>query len=270
MARRTDGADWLTSGRTYDEQRFSPLDQINDANVGQLGLAWYARARHRPRPGSDAAGGRRRALHHHRLDQGQRLSTRRPASCSGPTTRKVPARTAGQRLLRRGQPRRRGLEGQGLRRHARRAADRAGRRDRQAGLVRCRPPSTSASPTRSPARRGWSKGKVLIGNGGAEYGVRGYVSAYDAETGKQVWRFYTVPGDPAKPASKADRSEKAAKTWTRRVVEVGGGGTVWDTIVYDPGARPGLHRHRQRRALEPAHRAARRRRQPVPVARSSR
>ena len=77
------------------------------------------------------------------------------------------------------------------------------------------------------------KGKVIIGNGGAEFGVRGYVSAYDAETGKLVWRFYTVPGDPSKPFE-SPILEKAAKTWTGEWWKIGGGGTVWDSIVYDP------------------------------------
>ena len=57
------------------------------------------------------------------------------------------------------------------------------------------------------------KGKVIIGNGGAEFGVRGYVSAYDAMTGKLAWRFYTVPGDPSKPFEQPILAE-AAKTWT--------------------------------------------------------
>jgi alcohol dehydrogenase (cytochrome c)/quinohemoprotein ethanol dehydrogenase len=77
------------------------------------------------------------------------------------------------------------------------------------------------------------KGKVIIGNGGAEMGVRGYVSAYDAGTGKLVWRFYTVPGDPSKPFE-SPALEKAAKTWTGEWWKSGGGGTVWDAIVYDP------------------------------------
>jgi quinohemoprotein ethanol dehydrogenase len=79
------------------------------------------------------------------------------------------------------------------------------------------------------------KGKVMIGNGGAEYGVRGYVTAYDAASGKQVWRFYTVPGDPSKPAENA-AMELAAKTWdpSGKFWEGGGGGTVWDAITYDP------------------------------------
>jgi len=77
------------------------------------------------------------------------------------------------------------------------------------------------------------KGHVLIGNGGAEYGVRGYFSAYDAETGKQAWRFYTVPGDPSKPFE-SPALEKAAKTWTGQWWKMGGGGTVWDSLAYDP------------------------------------
>ena len=77
------------------------------------------------------------------------------------------------------------------------------------------------------------KGKVMIGNGGAEYGVRGYVTAYDAETGTQVWRFYTVPGDPSKPFEHPEL-EAAAKTWNGRWWELGGGGTAWDSMAYDP------------------------------------
>ena len=79
------------------------------------------------------------------------------------------------------------------------------------------------------------KGKVIIGNGGADYGVRGYVTAYDAETGAQKWRFYTVPGDPSKPFENV-AMERAAKTWdpSAKYWEVGGGGTVWDSMAYDP------------------------------------
>ncbi len=78
------------------------------------------------------------------------------------------------------------------------------------------------------------KGKVIIGNGGAELGVRGYVSAYDAESGELVWRFYTVPGDPAK-AQESPALEKALPTWTGDTwYKVGGGGTVWDAIAFDP------------------------------------
>jgi quinohemoprotein ethanol dehydrogenase len=77
------------------------------------------------------------------------------------------------------------------------------------------------------------KDKVLIGNGGAEFGVRGYVSAYDTETGKLIWRFFTVPGDPSKPFE-ASVLETAAKTWKGEWWKYGGGGTVWDSMAYDP------------------------------------
>jgi PQQ-dependent dehydrogenase (methanol/ethanol family) len=74
------------------------------------------------------------------------------------------------------------------------------------------------------------KGKVLIGNGGGDYGPRGYLSAYDAETGKLDWRFYTVPGDPSKPFESV-ALRRAAKTWNGKR---GLGGSVWDSISYDP------------------------------------
>ncbi|WP_417547499.1 PQQ-dependent dehydrogenase, methanol/ethanol family [Marinobacter segnicrescens] len=79
------------------------------------------------------------------------------------------------------------------------------------------------------------KGKVIIGNGGAEYGVRGYITAYDAETGEEAWRWYTVPGNPDEPFEN-EAMEMAAKTWdpSAKYWENGGGGTVWDSIVFDP------------------------------------
>jgi quinohemoprotein ethanol dehydrogenase len=77
-----------------------------------------------------------------------------------------------------------------------------------------------------------AKGKIIIGNAGAEFGVRGYISAYDAETGKLAWRFYTIPGNPAEPFE-APILKEAAKTWNGNWWGLGGGGTVWDGIVYD-------------------------------------
>ncbi len=78
-------------------------------------------------------------------------------------------------------------------------------------------------------------GKVVIGQSGAEYGARGYVTAYDSETGNQLWRWFTVPGDPAKPFEDASM-EAAAKTWdpAGKYWVNGGGGTPWDTITFDP------------------------------------
>ncbi len=78
------------------------------------------------------------------------------------------------------------------------------------------------------------KGKVVIGNGGAEYGVRGYLTAYDAETGTQAWRWYSVPGDPSKPHEDASMA-RAALTWDPKgeYWKAGGGGTMWDAMAYD-------------------------------------
>ena len=106
------------------------------------------------------------------------------------------------------------------------------------------------------------KGKVIIGNGGAEYGVRGYVSAYDAETGKLAWRFYTVPGDPSKPQENT-ALERALPTWTGRLVEVRRRrhGVGLDRLR--SRAESPLRRHRQRLAVEPPRAQPRRRRQPV-------
>jgi len=76
-------------------------------------------------------------------------------------------------------------------------------------------------------------GRVIIGFGGADGGgVRGYVSCYDAATGKQLWRFYLVPGNPAVDHDETTRI--AARTWTGEWWREGGGGTAWNSLVYDP------------------------------------
>ena len=78
-----------------------------------------------------------------------------------------------------------------------------------------------------------AKDMVLIGNSGADNGARGYVSAYDTETGKLKWRFFTVPGDPTK-GFEQPILKTAAKTWIGKEWWHYGGGSVWDSIVYDP------------------------------------
>lgn len=76
-------------------------------------------------------------------------------------------------------------------------------------------------------------GKVIIGNGGADFGARGYVTAYEATTGKQLWRFYTVPGTPEE--NKGDAvMERAAATWSGEYWKTGTGGTVWNDMTFDP------------------------------------
>jgi PQQ-dependent dehydrogenase (methanol/ethanol family) len=106
--------------------------------------------------------------------------------------------------------------------------------DRATGAIRwvvqTTPPGHDYSITGAPRI---VRGNVVIGNGGAEYGVRGYVTAYDTETGEQQWRWYTVPGNPA-DGFENDAMRRAADSWTGQWWVVGGGGTVWDGMAYDP------------------------------------
>ncbi|HEX4160162.1 MAG TPA: PQQ-dependent dehydrogenase, methanol/ethanol family [Rhizomicrobium sp.] len=76
---------------------------------------------------------------------------------------------------------------------------------------------------------------ILIGNSGADMGSRGYVSAYNADTGKLVWRFWAVPGDPKKGPDETPEVTRARRTWAKDTRwDIGGGGNPWDSIVYDP------------------------------------
>jgi PQQ-dependent dehydrogenase (methanol/ethanol family) len=96
---------------------------------------------------------------------------------------------------------------------------------------------TRVSPENMPytitmAPRVIKGGKVIIGVSGGEYGVRGFFSAYDVNTGKMAWRFYTVPGDPSKPFEHPEL-EAAAKTWSNEWWKIGGGAGVWNGMAYD-------------------------------------
>ena len=98
--------------------------------------------------------------------------------------------------------------------------------------VQTTPPGSDYTITGAPRI---VRGKVVIGNGGAEYGVRGYVTAYNAEDGEQVWRTYTVPGNPA-DGFESEAMRQAAETWNGEWWIAGGGGTVWDGMAYDGAA----------------------------------
>jgi PQQ-dependent dehydrogenase (methanol/ethanol family) len=229
-----DAGDWLTTGRTYADQRFSPLTQINDRTVAGLGLAWH---------------------HQFDTDRGQEAT---PVEVDGvlyTTTSwsKVYAFDARDgRLLWSYDPkvdRRRGFlaccdvvnRGVAVWKGKVYAAALDGRLtalDARTGkpLWSVVTVDQAKSYTVTGAPR-LVHGKVLIGNGGSEYGVRGYLSAYDADTGKRVWRFYTTPNHLGKAdgaASDAPLAAKAAMTWGGKIPASGGGGTVWDSISYDP------------------------------------
>lgn len=224
------GEDWLTHGRTYDEQRFSPLKAIDKTTVGRLGLAWSLDLdTHRGQEATPL------------VVDGVMYSTSAWSKVQAIDARtgkllwqfdpKVPGEAGPKAccdVVNRGVAVWKGrvyvgtLDGRLV------AIDAA--TGKEAWSVETVDPTKKYTITGAPRI---VKGKVLIGNGGAEFGVRGYVSAYDAETGKLVWRFYTVPGDPSKPFE-APILKEAAKTWTGEWWKLGGGGTVWDSMAYDP------------------------------------
>lgn len=106
--------------------------------------------------------------------------------------------------------------------------------DRRSGKEQWR--TLTIDPTKNYSITGAPRianGVVIIGNAGSEYGVRGYVGGYDVTTGEQLWRFYTVPGDPAE-GFESELMAMAARTWNGQWWTMGGGGTVWDAIAYDP------------------------------------
>ena len=221
---------WLSHGRTYGEQRYSPLDRINDKNAARLGLAWYKEfpGRHgleatplvvdgvlyTTAPWNvihalDAASGRELWQYDPQVPR-----TRLRYSCCGPINRGL--------ALWRGRLYEGTLDGRLI------AVDAA--TGKLVWQVQTTPRDQPYSITGAPRV---VDGKVVIGNSGAEYPVRGYVTAYDAETGKQAWRFYTVPGNPA-DGFESDAMAMAARTWHGDWWRYGGGGVVWDSFAYDP------------------------------------
>ena len=221
---------WMTYGRTYDEQRFSPLSQVNDRNVSQLGLAWYYNLD--TNRGQEAtpivvdgvmyftsAWSKVFALN---AVTGEQLWSYDP---------KVPGKWAVNACC---DVVNRGVSAWNGKIFAGTLDGRLIALDAKTGRLVWETltidPSSRYTITGAPRV---VKGKVIIGNGGAEFGVRGYVSAYDSETGKLVWRFYTVPGDPSKPFESPILA-KAAQTWSGEWWKLGGGGTVWNAMAYDP------------------------------------
>jgi quinohemoprotein ethanol dehydrogenase len=222
--------EWITHGRNYSETRFSPLSQINAGNVKQLGLAWSFDTE--TTRGLEAtpiiAGGVMYTTGSWSVVLALDARTGKQLWKWDP---QVP-RTFGQKaccdVVNRGVALYKGKVYVGT------LDGRLAALDAQTGkpvwdivtVDQSLPYTITGAPR-------VVKGKVLIGNGGAEMGVRGYLSAYDAETGKLSWRFYTVPGDPSKPFE-SPALERAAKTWNGEWWKIGGGGTVWDSMAYDP------------------------------------
>ena len=254
IAADSEPGNWMAPGRTYGEQHFSPLHKIDADNVKQLGLAWSydldaaARGQESTPLVIDgvmyvtSAWSKVFALN---AKTGMPLWTYDPKvpgqvgvnACCDAVNRGV---AAWQGRIYVGT-----LDGRLI------ALDAAtGQSDWEVMTVKAGARYTITGAPRVV------KGMVLIGNGGAEMGMRGYVTAYDADTGKQMWRFYTVPGDPSKPFE-SPALERAVKTWSGEWWKLGGGGTVWDSIVYDPTLDLIYIRRGQRHAMEPRQAARR-------------
>jgi quinohemoprotein ethanol dehydrogenase len=228
------GDEWLTYGVTPQETRYTPANLINADNVSRLGLAWSYDV-------GQGGGGQeatplvwngtlygitnwsivfaidvRTGKEKWRWDPEVNQDAVRPKICCGIVNRGV--------ALYQGMVIAPVIDG------------RLEALDAETGKVvwesRVGYPQENISVTMAPRI---AKGKVIIGVSGGEYPVRGYFDAYDAMTGQRAWRFYTVPGDPSKPFESA-AMKKAAATWDGDYWKMGGGGTVWDGMAYDPEA----------------------------------
>lgn len=224
--------EWLTHGRTYAEERFSPLEQIDDTNVSELGLAWYAELPTRRgvettplmADGTLFVTGSWGHVLAYDAQTGEQLWH------FDPQVQKDYAIHACCDVVNRGVA----LWGENV--YVASLDGRLHALDRETGNPVWQI-DTRLNDTDSYTITGAPRvvnGKVIIGNGGAEMSVRGYVTAYDAETGEQVWRFFTVPGNPA-DGFEDETQAWIATTWTGEWWKHGkGGGTAWDSFAFDP------------------------------------
>ena len=228
--------EWMTYGGTYSEQRYSTLTQIDASNVGRLGLTWFADYEtNQNQYGSPLY-----------IDGVIYVSTARNVvyafdGRTGKQLWKYNPMIRGERLRYN-----LGLVNRGI--AAWHGKIFMGTLDARLVAIDARTGKEVWSTDTVPQSLGLgdmtnrysitmaprvAKGKVFIGASGGEYGVRGFIAAYDADTGNEVWRFWTVPGDPSK-GFENKALERAAKTWSGQWWKFGGGGTVWDGVIYDP------------------------------------
>jgi PQQ-dependent dehydrogenase (methanol/ethanol family) len=233
------GEEWISYNVNWSEQRYSPLNQINTSNVSRMGLGWSTdipAAPGNPQNRQEAtplvyngvvysitpwsvvyAVDARTGQEMWRSDPEVNQQVWQSRICCGVVNRgialyqdKVVAPVVDGRL--------RALEiGTG----------------KIAWETRVSPENMPYTITMAP--RVIKGGKIIVGVSGGEYGVRGFFDAYDAETGKRAWRFYTVPGDPSKPFEQPELADWA-KTWSGEWWKIGGGAPVWGGVAYDPAA----------------------------------
>jgi quinohemoprotein ethanol dehydrogenase len=226
------GEDWLTYGFTPGETRYSPLNQLNTSNAKRLGLAWWYNL--------GAGGGGQEATplvwngtiygitnwsvvfavdartgkERWRWDPEVNQAAVRPAVCCGVVNRGI---ALYQNMI-----------------IAPIIDGRLEALNAETGkpLWESRVAYSQDEYTITMAPR-IAKGKVIVGVSGGDHPKRGFFDAYDAITGRRLWRFYTIPGDPSKPFENS-AMRKASETWDPEAWKLGGGGAVWDGIAYDP------------------------------------
>ncbi|MNB92604.1 Quinohemoprotein alcohol dehydrogenase ADH IIB precursor [compost metagenome] len=231
VATEKDASEWLSHGRTYSEQRFSPLNQITSRNADKLGLDWFIDLDNYR--GLEATPLYSDGVLYTSLSWSRAIavdvSTGKTLWTFDPQVTRDKSRDACCDAVNRGVALWNGMVFIGTLDGRLIAID--AKTGKQVWSQQTTDNSKPYTITGAPRV---VKGKVIIGNGGAEYGVRGYFSAYDAQTGNLAWRFYTVPGDPSKPYERPELAE-AAKTWKGDMYwKSGGGGTAWDSMAYDP------------------------------------
>jgi quinohemoprotein ethanol dehydrogenase len=232
IADETRAHDWLSYGRTHSEQRYSPLNDISLGTVDRLGVAWYLDL-----PNDVGLVSTPLIVDGVLYFTGTMNLIRAVDASSGEVLWQYDPRVAAHIGTNRqvGWVHNRGIsfyEGKIF------GATWDGRLfalDAKSGAeiwsVRTFDADKPLYITGAPKA---FKGKVVIGNGGTEVGrARGFVTAYDADTGEEAWKFYIVPGNPA-DGFENDAMTMAAKTWTGQWWEHGGGGTAWHGFTYDP------------------------------------
>ena len=227
---------WLSHGRTYSEQRFSPLKQITTENVTSLGLAWTGDLD--TNRGMEATPivvdgvmyltSAWSVAYAYNAKTGERLwkfdpevdKARGVAACCDVVNRGV---AIWEGMIYLGT-----IDGRLIALDAKTGE----KKWEQVTVDQSKPYTITGAPR-------VVKGKVFIGNGGAEMGVRGYISAYDAKSGEMAWRFYMTPNPNKQPDNAASDkffADIGNASWgdNGEWTETGGGGTSWDGMAYDP------------------------------------
>ncbi len=232
LANDADGENWLAYGRTYSEQRYSPLDQINAGNVQKLGLAWHMDLpKDRSLLGTPLVvdgvmyfEGSFNYIYAVNAKTGETIWTFDPKVIEHAGDRmRVMWDTSRGLAYWKGRVYAATIDGRLIAVNA--------TTGEQVWSVMTVDPRKALFITGAPKV---FRDKVIIGNGGTEWGpARGYATAYDAETGELAWRFWAVPGNPA-DGFENKAMEMAAETWSGEWWKYGGGGNIWHGITYDP------------------------------------